>query len=110
MERLRGIPPPFQSIKRHRKLGPFLVVGGIFGFLAGLLMVYLEDGHVAGHPVHFAIGLLIAFLLILTFVVSRKIRIHETQSRTFHLAVGVCILFFYSVQILLGLNMILSSE
>lgn len=105
-ERLHGIPPHFQSIKRHRQLGPLLVVGGIFGFLAGLLMVYLEDGHVAEYPIHFAIGLLITFLLILTFVVSRQIRVHEIKSRTLHLAVGVLILFFYGIQVLLGLNII----
>jgi hypothetical protein len=109
-ERLLGIPPNFTFIKRHRKLGPLLVLGGFFGFLAGLLMVYREDGNVAEHPVHFAIGLLIVLLLILTFIVSRQIRIHKTKSRTLHFAVGVCILFFYSVQILLGLNMILSFE
>jgi hypothetical protein len=109
-ERLRGTPPNFTFIKRHRKLGPLLVLGGIFGFLAGVLMVYREDGHVAEHPVHFAIGFLTVFLLILTFVISRQIRVHETKSRTLHLAIGIFILFFYSIQILLGLTMILSSE
>jgi len=105
-DRLLEKPPAFPRIKRHRKLGPLLVAAGIFGFLIGLTIVYLEDGRVLVHPLHFASGFLISLLLILTYIVSRQIRGREPKWRTLHFAIGIALICFYSLQIVLGLNML----
>jgi hypothetical protein len=94
----------FAAMKRHRKLGPFLVVMGFAGYCAGLILVYIDSGLILEYPLHLMIGSIIVFLLICQYVVSRKIRGPESPWRTPHLAIGVGILCFYIVQIVTGLG------
>lgn len=96
-----------REMKRHRKLGPFLVILGISGFLVGLMLVLIDTGSLVKYPLHLFNGLLIIALISVTFGISRKIKGSDSPLRTPHFIVGVCILFLYCVQIILGLGILL---
>ncbi|MFZ5907380.1 MAG: DUF4079 family protein [Nitrospirota bacterium] len=105
--RTLGIPPGVESVRRHRKSGLALVPAGTLGFFAGLFLAW-EAGHIAEHPAHFAFGLLIVLLLMLTLLVSRKIRGRDSRWRTLHAVLGILIICSYTVQIILGLDIVLA--
>lgn len=96
-----------REMKRHRKLGPFLVILGISGFLAGLTLVFLDAGRLIKYPLHLFNGLLVVALISATFVISRKIRGSDSPARTPHFLLGLAILSLYCVQIILGLGILL---
>ena len=106
-DRLAGKPLTMGAIKKHRRFGPFLSVLSVAGFLAGAGIVYLDEGHVFDHPVHFLTGLLIISLVCTTFLVSRKIRSGKKEWRDAHFAIGILILCLYLFQAYLGLGMLL---
>lgn len=97
----------FTAMKRHRRLGPILVVLGIFGFCAGLLLVLIDKGRIFEYPPHLAVGSLIVLFLLGQYVVSRKIKGPESPWRTPHLAVGVGLICLYVVQIVVGVGVLL---
>jgi hypothetical protein len=105
-QRLTGGPLSVEAVRRHRKAGPVLAPLGVMGFLAGLGLVYLDHKHALEYPIHFLVGAAIALSIISTFFVSRKIRGPGSAWRRPHLALGVLILFLYSVQLLLGASML----
>ena len=92
--------------KRHRKNGPVLVVLGIGGFFAGMLVVFLDYGHLLKYPLHFINGAAIAIALAGLLLVSRKIRATDTQWRSVHFALGIVTLLLYFLQLLLGLDIL----
>ena len=94
------------SQKRHRKNGPVLVVLGIAGFFAGMLLVYLEYGHVLKYPLHFINGAAIAVALVGLLLVSRRIKATDSQWRSAHFTLGIVTLLLYFSQLLLGLNIL----
>jgi len=94
------------SQKRHRKNGPVLVVLGIAGFFAGMLVVFLDDGHLLKYPLHFINGATIAVALSGLLLVSRKIRTNDTQWRSAHFTLGIVTLLLYVSQLLLGLDIL----
>ncbi|MDR9500488.1 MAG: DUF4079 family protein [Desulfurivibrionaceae bacterium] len=99
---------PAAAIRRHRKLGPILAILGALGYGAGLTLVLLHSGDIFHHPVHLLVGTLIVFLLLATFLVSRKIAGPEATSfRQAHFLLGITILSLYLVQIFLGLGILL---
>ena len=51
--------------------------------------------------------MVIVLLLGATYAVSRRIRGAELQPRELHFKMGLAILFFYSVEIFLGLGILL---
>ena len=104
--RAAGNPPDLLFVKKHRKFGPALAVMGIFGFLGGISAVYLDEGAFFEHPLHFMTGSTISALIILTFVVSRKIRGRESGWRTIHYVIGIAILTLYLFQAYLGVRML----
>ena len=53
--RVAGVLPDFSVVKRHRALGPILATLLPFGYLAGLLTVYLHKGLGVRYPGHLAI-------------------------------------------------------
>jgi hypothetical protein len=106
-DRLAGKPPPVAALKRHRRFGPFLSVLAVAGFLAGAGIVYLDDGHVFEHQVHFLTGLVILSLVCTTFLISGKIRSNRAEWRNAHFVIGILILCFYLFQAYLGLEMLL---
>lgn len=98
---------PFHIIRRHRKIGPVIVILGILGFIAGMTVVFLDSGRIFKYPFHFITGLTIVFLIITTFIISRKIKGPETYWRNRHYALGILIICLYFVQAFLGLGILL---
>ncbi len=106
-QRKRGGPGVFEVVRKHRSFGPILVFIGFIGFLAGLALVFFDEGRVFEYPLHFIMGSLIALLLITTFFISKKIRGSDSPWRTPHFIVGICIISFYIIQIFIGLGVLL---
>jgi len=104
--RKRG-EPRFTAMKRHRRLGPFLVVLGVLGFCLGLLLVYIDKGRLVEYPPHLAVGSLIVLLLLGQYALSRKIKGPESPWRTPHLAIGVGLICLYVLQIVIGITVLL---
>lgn len=105
-ERLRGNPPTVRWVKRHRKLGPLFAVLGISGFLLGMAVVYLHEGHIFEHPLHFMTGLTVAFLIASVFLISRKIKGRESPWRNPHFIAGMTLLFTYFLQAFWGIGIL----
>ncbi|NWF75164.1 MAG: DUF4079 family protein [Nitrospirae bacterium] len=105
-ERLQGNPPNIHTIRKHRKSGPIFAVEGVIGFLAGMTIVYIAEGHIMVYPLHFFIGLLITLSIIITLILSKKIKSRESKWRTLHLASGILIICLYVIQIFIGIKII----
>jgi hypothetical protein len=97
----------FIAMRRHRRLGPFLVVMGLLGYCFGLILVYIEKGHMLEYPLHLAVGSLIVLFLLGQYAVSRKIKGPESSWRTPHLAIGVGLICLYVLQIVIGIAVLL---
>ncbi len=108
--RVAGRSPYVKMIKRHRKMGPIFAFMGIAGFFAGAIIVYLHEGRIFEHPVHFIIGLSIAALIFTTYLISKKIKGGTLTFRTPHLFVGVAIICLYFIQAFIGLSMLLHAS
>jgi hypothetical protein len=91
-----------QVNRRHRKVGPFLAVLGVFGFLAGKTLVYIDHGHFFEHALHYITGAIIVLSIIATFFISRKIKGADLEWRNLHFRVGVFVICLYFVQAFLG--------
>jgi hypothetical protein len=94
-------------VRRHRRLGPVLVVLGVLGFCLGLLLVLIDKGRLVEYPPHLAVGSLIVLFLLGQYAVSRKIKGPESPWRTPHLAIGVGIVCLYVLQIVVGIGVLL---
>lgn len=98
-------PRPGDAIRYHRKLGPILTVLGVMGFGAGLTLVLLDTGDFLKYPAHLLVGAVIVTLLLITFLVARKIVGPQASPwRQGHFLLGLAILSLYLVEILLGLG------
>jgi hypothetical protein len=106
-DRVAGKPLTIGAIRKHRRLGPFLPVLAVAGFLAGAGIVYLDDGRVFVRPFHFLTGLVIILLVCTTFLLSTKIRSSNAEWRDAHFVVGLLILCIYLFQAYLGLDLLL---
>ncbi len=98
------LPPSFPMIKRHRRLGPVLVILGGFGFLDGLTLVLLDTGRILELPPHLFTGLTILVLLIVTYKISRKIKGPDPLYRDRHFALAVALICFYIVNVVIGIG------
>jgi len=96
-----------KAMRRHRRLGPFLVCMGLLGYCLGLLLVYIDKGRVLEYPPHLAVGSLIVLFLLGQYAVSRKIKGPESSWRTPHLAIGVGIICLYVLQIVIGVGVLM---
>lgn len=105
-ERKAGIRS-FSIIKRHRKLGPILAIESMIGFLAGVIIVFLDYGHFFKYPIHFITGLLIVLSVITTLIISKKIKGVDDLWRDRHYVLGILIISFYLIQVFLGLGILL---
>jgi hypothetical protein len=99
-------PMPFQTIKRHRKMGPLLTVLGILGFLIGLALIFVHTGHILKFPYHLFIGLILIALLLATYTISRKIKSPNSPYRTPHMLLGIVMLCLYLVEAFLGVGIL----
>ena len=93
-------------MKRHRRLGPFLVIIGVLGYCFGLAMILIDMGKVLEYPLHLAIGSLIVLFLVGQYAVSKRIKGLESSWRTPHFAIGAGILCLYILQILTGITLL----
>ncbi len=100
-------PLPFPAIRRHRKGGPFFAGLAVAGYLFGIVLVLLDTGNLLEYPAHFLCGTVLVFLILATFIISRKIKGRESPSRTPHFALGIIILALFVVQALLGIGVLL---
>ena len=104
--RRAGRPPDFKTIKRHRKNGPLFTILGCLGFIAGIIIVYLDEGGIFEYPLHFIMGSVITFSLITTYLISKRISGVESRLRTPHFILGIGTLVLYLVQVFLGLGIL----
>ncbi len=104
--RKRG-EPQFTAMKRHRRVGPILVILGVLGFCLGLVLVLIDKGRIFEYPPHLAIGSLIVLFLLGQYAVARKIKGPDSSWRTPHLAIGVGIVCLYVLQIVIGVGVLL---
>ncbi|MBI5558153.1 MAG: DUF4079 family protein [Deltaproteobacteria bacterium] len=107
VNRLAGGPPPLPAVRRHRRFGPWLVVLGWSGFMAGLLIVLIDKGRVAAYPLHFSLGFSIVLAQAAAWGVSRKIKGRGLTGRAPHRLLGMLILSLYPLQVLIGLAILL---
>ena len=106
-ERRARAPLPIPVVKRHRRMGPVLVILGGLGFLEGLTLVLLDTGKVLEFPPHLFTGLTIVVLLIATYKISRDIKGPDSPYRTPHFILGIAILCLYLVNVVIGLGVYL---
>ena len=90
-------------IRRHRKWGPILAVLGIGGYLAGLIVILLDKGHLYEYPPHLLAGSFIVLAITVTYFISRKINSPESPWRMPHFLIGIFIILLYLAQAVLGL-------
>lgn len=106
-KRIAGVLQDFNAVKRHRALGPVLATLLPFGYLAGLITVYLHKGLWARYPAHLAGGTFLLAIVCSVVVVSTRIRGAQSPWRTPHFGLGLLLLCAFLLQIFLGLNIFL---
>ncbi len=106
-ERKAGGERNFQVLKRHRQMGPVLALLGLGGYFAGIMLVYIDRGHLLEYPRHLAVGSGLALFIAATFIISRQIKGPESPWRTPHFLIGVIILLLYGLQVFIGLDILL---
>lgn len=95
------------DLKRHRRNGPFLVALGMAGFVAGMVLVYLDYGQILKYPLHFINGSAIAASLAGLFLISKKIKGDDARWRNAHVTLGMITVGLYLFQLILGLRILL---
>lgn len=93
--------------RKHRRIGPVAALLGISGFIAGMIIIYIDTGRIFKYPLHFFTGILIASLIFTTYRISQKIKGPEKYWRDRHYAIGIPILLLYILQVFLGLGILL---
>lgn len=93
------------AIKRHRRNGPIWASLGLAGYIAGLTIVTVDQGHPYIFPLHFIIGTSIAVLISTTFIISRIMRTNQLL-RNIHLGIGTGIISLYTFQIIVGIGVL----
>jgi len=104
--RKRG-EPQLKAMRRHRRLGPFLVVMGLLGYCLGLILVSIDKGRVLEYPLHLVVGSVIVLFLLGQYAVSRKIKGPESPWRTPHLVNGTGLICLYVLQIVIGVGVLM---
>jgi len=105
--RLSPDMPEAVKIRRHRKLGPVIAALLPLGFLAGLLITFLDESGMGQHPLHLGAGALLVAAVIATWLVSKNIKGTSSNWRTLHFGIGIIIIVLFIGQMFLGLNMLL---
>jgi len=98
---------PLASVKRHRKLGPYLPYIAGFGYLAGIGLIFFNGQGIFSYPLHLAVGTALVLLLFLTRKISRAIRSPDSPVRNIHFRLGLAILALAVVQAAAGLRILL---
>ncbi|OGQ85458.1 MAG: hypothetical protein A2512_00450 [Deltaproteobacteria bacterium RIFOXYD12_FULL_56_24] len=105
--RLTDAPAPLPVMRRHRRQGPWLVMLGWTGFVAGMVIVLLDKGKVMTYPLHFSLGLAIVLIQGGAWAASRRIKGRGPEGRNRHRLMGILLLCLYPIQIIIGLGILL---
>lgn len=105
--RTAGILQDFQSVRKHRALGPILAILLAVGYFVGLITAYLNRGTWMRYPGHLAGGTVLLVVAYSAVLVSRRIRGAQSPWRTVHFELGLLLLGVFLAQIFLGLNIFL---
>lgn len=97
---------PFNLIRRHRKSGPVYAGMALFGYLFGIVIVFLHERHFLEHPVHFFTGTALIVVITISIVLSRRIQGQQSAFRTAHFISGVFLLVLFFLQVLFGLGVL----
>lgn len=99
-----GLNP--RAAKRHRKAGPFFALLAAAGYIGGALLGYLDNNRLLKYPLHFINGTVIVMVIVMTFIVTRRMTQQAERLRAMHLALGLLILCLYALQVFLGLGIL----
>lgn len=105
-ERTVGGNRDFFIIRKHRKVGPIIAFLGILGFLSGLALVLIDEGHLFEYPLHFIIGLCLTACIAITYFLSQRIKAPGSPIRTAHFILGITLIGLYLLQVFIGLNVL----
>ncbi|NJD55332.1 MAG: DUF4079 family protein [Nitrospirae bacterium] len=99
-----GLNP--KAVKRHRKMGPALVLLALAGYGGGVALAYLDNGRLLKYPLHFMNGTILIAAVFATFIVSRRMTLRDERLRNMHLTLGLLILCLYALQVFLGIGIL----
>ena len=99
---------PINTIKIHRKLGPYLAILGMFSFFSGLMMLYIYTKTFAIYTLHYAFGFTLTILILVTYLVSKKITADSSGFRKAHFITGAAIILLYVTQTITGIKKLLA--
>ncbi len=105
-ERIQGKTRDFSLIRKHRKAGPIFAILGILGFFFGLVLVFIDKGHLLQYPLHFVTGFLLVSLIVVVYFISRKIKANQSPLRTPHFVMGLSLIVIYILQVFIGLDVL----
>lgn len=103
-ERKVGGKRDFQVIKKHRTRGPVYALLGILGYVAGVVLVYLDKGNLLEYPRHLTVGAFLVLLILTNYTIAKRIKGATSSWRTPHFMIGLFIILFYLIQIFVGLD------
>ncbi len=87
---------------------PLLAFAGGVGYIVPASFLFSFDtGNIWEYPPLLLTGSLIIFLIVVTFIISRKIKGQESSLRTPHAFIGIAILLLYVVEVFLGIGVLL---
>lgn len=86
------------------------IVMGIAGFFIGMTLVYIEHGNILKFPYHLAAGSILAVLIFLQFLISKKITQSAAALRNRHFITGIIIVCLYFIQVILGVTVLEQHE
>jgi hypothetical protein len=92
--------------RRHRQNGPVLVALGTSGFFSGMLLAYLDYGHLLKYPLHFINGAAISLVLVGLLLTSKRIKVADVYWRKVHFTLGTGTVSLYCLQLLFGLSIL----
>ncbi|HAS16732.1 MAG: hypothetical protein A2Y48_04730 [Nitrospirae bacterium RIFCSPLOW2_12_42_9] len=105
-QRNGGKPASKIAAKRHYKFGPGVSIMAILGLFAGVILVLIDKKNVFEYPLHLFVGLTIAFFILISYRISKRIKGKNSPMRTPHFIVGVSILSLYLIELILGLGIL----
>lgn len=94
-----------EAVTKHRRNGPRWAILAGLGYLAGLVVVTIDQGRIFSFPPHFVLGTVLVLSIFSTYLISRRIDEKETW-RNRHFRLGIFILTVYGLQALAGVGVL----
>lgn len=96
-----------ETIRKHRTNGPRWAILAFFGYLAGLSIVYAYTGMLVVFPFHLWLGTLLILSILATYLASRQIDRSDSW-RTVHFTLAIITLIVFLIQVVAGMQILLS--